>query len=106
ADGPFPGAIGAPVHHRGRRCLAGARGQSESPLGSLKNALYQLDRVAAKWARDTHRDEAQVRKEIIDLLRQKAEAPLGGLVGVDLVNVLELNLALRNRYEAQSVARK
>ena len=41
-----------------------------------------------------------VRKEIEDLLRQKAEAPLGGIVGVELVNVLEVNLALRERYAA------
>ena len=33
------------------------------------------------------------------MLDEKAEAPLGGLVGVKLVNVLEINLALRDRYE-------
>ena len=32
------------------------------------------------------------------LLREKSFAPLGGLVGVPLVNVLEINLALRDRY--------
>jgi K+-transporting ATPase ATPase C chain len=45
-----------------------------------------------------------VRKEVEALLRQRAEAPLGGLVGVDLVNVLEVNLALRERYGAQAGA--
>jgi K+-transporting ATPase c subunit len=34
------------------------------------------------------------------LLNEKAEAPLGGLVGPDLVNVLDVNLALRKRYGA------
>ena len=35
---------------------------------------------------------------------EKAEAPLGGLVGVDLVNVLEINLALRDRYAPDKTA--
>ena len=32
------------------------------------------------------------------MLRENGHAPLGGLVGVPLVNVLEVNLALRDRY--------
>jgi K+-transporting ATPase ATPase C chain len=74
-------------------------GSGLDPHITLKNALYQLDRVAAKRAADTNRDVAQVRQEIETLLNQKKEAPLGGLVGVDLVNVLEVNLALREKYE-------
>jgi len=77
--------------------LVMASGSGLDPHITLKNAYYQLDRVAAKWAAETKRDPAQVRKEIEELLRQKAEAPLGGLVGVELVNVLEVNLALSNR---------
>jgi K+-transporting ATPase ATPase C chain len=38
--------------------------------------------------------EGRVRREIEELLVQKQEAPFGGLVGVPIVNVLELNLAL------------
>jgi len=34
------------------------------------------------------------------MLWQRAEAPLGGLVGAPLINVLEMNLALRERYGA------
>jgi K+-transporting ATPase ATPase C chain len=75
-----------------------ASGSGLDPHITLKNALYQLERVAARWAEKTKRDQAQVRTEIEALLREKAEAPLGGLVGVDLVNVLEVNLALRKRY--------
>jgi K+-transporting ATPase ATPase C chain len=75
-----------------------ASGSGLDPHITLKNALYQLDRVAGKWAAITRRDVGSVRTEIEGLLRQKAEAPLGGLVGVDLVNVLEVNLALQNRY--------
>lgn len=75
-----------------------ASGSGLDPHITLKNALYQLDRVAAKWAETTKRDATTVRKEIDSLLREKAAAPLGGLVGVDLVNVLEVNLALRDRF--------
>jgi K+-transporting ATPase ATPase C chain len=75
-----------------------ASGSGLDPHITLKNALYQLDRVAAKRAADTNRNVAQVRQEIVALLQQKKEAPLGGLVGVDLVNVLEVNLALREKF--------
>ena len=78
-----------------------ASGSGLDPHITLKNALYQLDRVAATWAADTKRDLVTVRKEIEELLHRKKEAPLMGLAGVDLVNVLEVNLALR---EAMRVA--
>jgi len=80
--------------------LVMASGSGLDPHTTLKNALYQLDRVAGKWAETTGKDPAKVRKEIEDLLRQKAGAPLGGLAGVPMVNVLEVNLALRERYES------
>ena len=76
-----------------------ASGSGLDPHITLKSALYQLDRVAGKWADLTKRDAAQVRKEIEGMLNDRAEAPLAGLVGVKLVNVLEMNLALRDRYE-------
>jgi len=41
--------------------------------------------------------EEKIHDEIEALLRERREAPLGGLVGVDLVNVLEVNLALNER---------
>ncbi len=75
-----------------------ASGSGLDPHITLKNALYQLDRVAAKWAEMTKRDTPGVRTEIETLLREKATAPLAGLVGVDLVNVLEINLALQERF--------
>src|SRR5262249_32360431 len=79
-----------------------ASGSGLDPQITLKNALYQLDRVAGKWAENTKQDPAKVRKEIEGLLRQKAGAPLAGLAGVPLVNVLEVNLELRNRYGGQA----
>ena len=33
------------------------------------------------------------------MLAEKAEAPFGGLAGVKLINVLEMNLALRDHFE-------
>ena len=77
-----------------------ASGSGLDPHITLRNALYQLDRVAAKWAERTKRDQAQIRTEIEALLREKTEAPLGGLVGAELINVLKFNLALRKRYGA------
>ena len=77
--------------------LVMASGCGLDPHITLDNAHYQLDRVAAKWAEKTKRNAAEVRQEIGALLQQKAEAPLGGLAGVKLVNVLEVNLALTER---------
>jgi K+-transporting ATPase ATPase C chain len=77
-----------------------ASGSGLDPHISLDNALYQLDRVAAKVAEKTKRDVKQVRTDIEHLLNEKTEAPLRGAVGVPLVNVLEINLALRERYGA------
>jgi K+-transporting ATPase ATPase C chain len=86
--------------------LVMASGSGLDPHITLANARYQLERVAGKWAEITKRDAAKVRQEIDDLLREHASAPLGGLVGVELVNVLEVNLALQDRYGAQTVARR
>src|SRR5262245_1003924 len=76
-----------------------ASGSGLDPDITLDNALWQLDRVAAAWAKKTNRDEAQVRSEIEKLLRSSSSAPLGGAVGVPLINVLETNLALHAKYD-------
>lgn len=81
-----------------------ASGSGLDPHITLRNALYQLDRVAAERAKQANRDPSEVRMQIDTLLREKAEAPLGGLVGVDFVNVLEVNLALRDRFAAKAGA--
>ena len=65
---------------------------------TLQNAEYQLPRVSAKWADDLKRVPADVRAEIETMLRKASRAPLGGLAGEKLVNVLELNMALHARY--------
>ena len=78
-----------------------ASGSGLDPDITLKNALYQLDRVAGAWAKKTNGDEAKIRQEIEQLLNAKATAPLAGLAGVKLVTVLEMNLALRNRFGSE-----
>ncbi|HEY7311334.1 MAG TPA: potassium-transporting ATPase subunit C [Gemmataceae bacterium] len=74
--------------------LVMASGSGLDPHITLKNAQYQLDRVVDAWAEKTNADKAEIRKGIEELLNQKAEAPFGGLAGVKLINVLEVNLAL------------
>jgi K+-transporting ATPase ATPase C chain len=75
-----------------------ASGSGLDPHITLQTAEYQLERVASAWAHTTHRDPARVRAEVEALVRSSSRAPLGGLVGEPLVNVLEVNLALRARY--------
>lgn len=83
-----------------------ASGSGLDPHITMKNAHYQLDRVAAAWGAERKQDPATVRSEIEAMLREKAEAPLGGLVGVEIVNVLELNLGLRDRFASKAEAVK
>jgi K+-transporting ATPase ATPase C chain len=73
-------------------------GSGLDPHITLKNAQYQLDRVAAARAK-TPEDIVRVCKEIEAMLREKAEAPLGGLVGEPLINVLVVNQILDDHPE-------
>jgi len=68
---------------------------------TLENAFFQLDRVASHWAARLKRDPFTVRNEIKTLLEKKSRAPFEGLFGEKIVNVLEVNLALRKQYAAQ-----
>jgi len=77
-----------------------ASGSGLDPHITLDNAMHQLERVAAAWAKDTNRDQATVEGEIKTLLDENASAPFGGLIGDKLVNVLEVNIELRRRYGA------
>ncbi|MBY0527257.1 MAG: potassium-transporting ATPase subunit C [Gemmataceae bacterium] len=85
--------------------LVMASGSGLDPHITLKNALYQLDRVVSAWAEKTKSDPAAVRAAVERVLAEKTEAPLGGLVGVPLVNVLEVNLALTQRMPRLQAAR-
>jgi K+-transporting ATPase ATPase C chain len=75
-------------------------GSGLDPHITMENAEYQLDRVASKWAADTKRDPAQVHTEIEQVLQSDAFAPMGGLFGEKMVNVLQVNLELTKRYGA------
>ena len=67
---------------------------------SLQNAEYQLDRVSTTWATDLKRNVADDRKEVELMLQKHAKAPLWGLAGEKMVDVMDINLELRNRYGA------
>src|SRR5271157_150273 len=79
-----------------------ASGSGLDPHITLQNAEFQLDRVASKWAVNTKRDPAAVKKEIGQILAANSSAPMGGLFGEKFVNVLEVNLKLRTQYGAPS----
>ena len=85
-----------------------ASGSGLDPDITVSNAIWQLDhRVADAWAKKTKAtDEKRLHDQIEQLLRDKSRAPLGGLVGVPLVNVLEVNLALRDLYQKIAEAGK
>jgi K+-transporting ATPase ATPase C chain len=65
---------------------------------TMQNAMYQLDRVSSKWAVDLKQNTIIIRKEIEDILKKSAYAPFNGLAGEEMVNVLQVNLELRNRF--------
>jgi K+-transporting ATPase ATPase C chain len=91
--------------------LVTASGSGLDPHITLDNARYQLKvRVANAWTDKLIKDgkiradEARqkeirdrVNEDIVKLLNDHASAPLGGLAGVPLVNVLGVNLAVRDR---------
>ena len=68
------------------------------PRITLANAMYQLDRVSMTWVAKTGGDSARTRQQILEILNERASAAFGGLFGVPLVNVLEVNLALRKKF--------
>jgi K+-transporting ATPase ATPase C chain len=70
--------------------LVMAGGSGLDPHITLRNASYQLDRVAAARGGKIAEIEA--------LLHGHAQAPLAGLAGELLINVLEVNLQLDKRF--------
>jgi len=82
--------------------LVTTSGSGLDPHITLQNAEYQLDRVVSKWATNLKRDPATVRKKIEQILQKNASAPWFGLAGEKFVNVLEVNLKLREWYGTPS----
>lgn len=78
-----------------------ASGSGLDPHITLRNALsvYQLDRVAAKRT-PPGAAGATVRADIAELVKARSFTPLSGLIGEPLVNVLELNVELDQRFPA------
>ena len=70
-------------------------GSGLDPHITLQNAEYQLDRVANKWAADTKSDPAKVHLQIQQILEADSFAPMGGLFGEKIINVLQINLGAR-----------
>lgn len=86
--------------------LVMASGSGIDPDITVEAALYQVDHVAAAWAQEQKRDKAAVEKDVKELINRHSYAPLNGLVGVPLVNVLELNLTLRDTMATASPSAK
>jgi K+-transporting ATPase c subunit len=74
-------------------------GSGLDPHVTVRNALsvYQLDRVAKKRAASPG-DVERIKRDIAELIKARSFTPLFGLVGEPLVNVLELNIELDQKY--------
>jgi len=81
--------------------LVTASGSGLDPHIMLDSARWQLDHlpIAAAWAKSSGKPGAEVRDQILKILDAKRFSPLNGLVGVPLVNVLEVNLALEEHFQ-------
>ena len=82
--------------------LVTTSGSGLDPHITLQNAEYQLDRVSAKWASDLKRDPATLKTEIDQILQNDASAAFGGLAGEKIINVLQVNLELKQKYGSPS----
>lgn len=69
------------------------------PHITLKNAMQQVDRVSTAWANKLQTDPRNVTQEIRKMLTDKSFAPLAGLAGDRIINVLEINLALHKKFD-------
>jgi K+-transporting ATPase ATPase C chain len=78
--------------------LVTTSGSGLDPHITLDNAMFQLDRVAGAWAKDTKGDVAKIHADIEKLLKDKSSAPLGGAFGEPMINVLEVNLELTKKF--------
>ncbi len=75
-----------------------ASGSGLDPHITMDNAHYQLDRVVNAWAAKTKGEPGQIRREVETILTEHQHRPMGGLAGVPLLNVVEVNLALSAKF--------
>ena len=80
--------------HLAEEAVAAHPNAREIPLTVDKRVQSSLEKLAAARAALTKTDAAAVRKRIEAILDDNASAPLLGLAGEPLVNVLEVNLRL------------
>ena len=77
-------------------------GSGLDPHISRSNALQQLDRVTRLWTTRTGQPSHAVRQRLESLLTRLTFEPMWGLTGSEpLINVLEMNLALRQALTSQ-----
>ena len=79
-------------------------GSGLDPHITLQNALFQLDRVATAIATRLKQNKNEVRVAVKKILQENASAPLAGLAGEPIINVLQVNLEMHKRFG--SVARQ
>jgi K+-transporting ATPase ATPase C chain len=79
-----------------------ASGSGLDPHITIANARYQLGGIADAWTTTTGAPRENVVAEIEKLLDEKKFAPMFGLFGEPMVNVLEVNLELPERMKALS----
>lgn len=79
-----------------------ASGSGLDPHITYSNARQQLDRVTRVWATKSRKPSDEVRQRIESLLTAHAFEPMWGITGSEpLINVLEINLALRQVFTSQ-----
>ena len=82
-------------------------GSGLDPHITLDNARWQLDhRIADAWVKKyPNLRKEDVVAEIKKILKEKQKAPLGGLAGVPLINVLVVNIELDARMQQLQTAK-
>ena len=76
-----------------------ASGSGLDPHITRQNANGQLDRVVAGWTKKLGANSSQVRMTFESVLNNATFQPLAGFAGGEpLVNVLEVNWDLQNRF--------
>ncbi len=75
------------------------------PHITLENATLQLSRVSKAWAIELNRAEDEINREIRKVLDKKSFKHILSIGGEQIINVLELNLALHTLYDHDKVSR-
>lgn len=74
-------------------------GSGLDPHITLANAQYQMDGIVDEWDKQTHLGRNEVERVIRRALNASTFSPGFGLLGEPMVNVLEVNLAIKKALE-------